>query len=172
MPFLSQINFGEIRHDEEFHLLALHGDDRHAFQPVRFPVATTLGLEPALQDGLDHRSHRKGRQRPAHVLAGIAVLQAADQYRIQRRSGNHSKFSGFRDRPRQPPVGDRNAHAALDDARLSGFPIFRTPRRSLAGGRLRFGVGGVRHAANFIWRVNICNPTHAAHVARFHAKLV
>ncbi len=57
-------------------------------------------------------------QGPAHVAAGVAHLQAPRQHFIECRAADHAKLAERRDSARQAPVGDPDAHAALDDHRM------------------------------------------------------
>ena len=55
------------------------------------------------------------RQRPTNRPAWIAQLQPPRENRLDARSRHDAQLSETRHGPRELPVGDRDAHAALDN---------------------------------------------------------
>jgi hypothetical protein len=52
------------------------------------------------------------------VAAGIAILQATRKNCVKCRAGNNPKLPGKGNGPRQPPIRNARAHAALDKYRM------------------------------------------------------
>lgn len=70
-----------------------------------------MGVDHAL----GHAGDGKGAERAAHVAIGVPVRQPTRKDHGQQGAGNDAQFAHTRNSPRKPPVGDGDAHAALDD---------------------------------------------------------
>ncbi len=79
--------------------------------------------------------------RAAEVPARIPVLEPAHEEGIDGGAGHHAKLAADRDRPRQAPAWNPDAHPALDDRGK------REGRHNAAGGGgLETWPGGVRNS--------------------------
>ena len=67
----------------------------------------------------------------SHVPAGVAHLQAPRQHLIERRAADDAELTFHRDRPREPPVRNSDAHATLNNQRSASHKEERT--RTVAG---------------------------------------
>jgi hypothetical protein len=63
-------------------------------------------------------------ERESHVPARVAILEAADEDLIESCAGNNTQLAQSRHSPREFPIGDSRAHAALDDRRMRGHTFF------------------------------------------------
>ncbi len=79
---------------------------------IRLP---SVRQEEPLDDGFGHAGNREPRQRAAKMAPDIAVLQPADEGRVERGAGNDTQLAMKGDGPGQLPPGDADPHAALND---------------------------------------------------------
>ncbi len=56
------------------------------------------------------------RERATDVPAHVAVLESANHHGVQHRSGHDTELSGTRHSVCKPPIGNGDAHAALNDS--------------------------------------------------------
>ena len=87
----------------------------HRQQGVLRVSALALGAEEALERGGRDARDREVLHRAADVAARVAVLQAPDEDRVDHRSRDDPELAEAGNGARQPPVGHRDAHPALND---------------------------------------------------------
>jgi len=99
---------------EECATRALTGDRHRVVTAAPRPaVGEKVPIKDALGDGL----LRKGREPAAEVSVGVAILKPAREHDSERGPRHDAELPGTGDRRREPPTGDRDAHAALDQER-------------------------------------------------------
>jgi hypothetical protein len=92
-------------------------------QLVRLVGAATTGAEVAPQHVVGDAGDRERRHRGAQAPVGVAVLEAARQRRLAADARDDAEVTAPRDRARELPARDADAHAALDDHRPRGRRI-------------------------------------------------
>jgi hypothetical protein len=120
VPFLGQVNLDEAGEHGDAAAQGIGGLTVHRQELVRLPLGTSLGAEVSAQDiGADVR-HREPFDRPAHVAADVAVLEAPDHDRVDHRAGDDPELSLQRDGSGEDPVRNPGPHATLDNDRAHG----------------------------------------------------
>ncbi|GAA1784676.1 hypothetical protein GCM10009682_03540 [Luedemannella flava] len=66
---------------------------------------------------MDHGRNREAGQRPPHVPAFVATLQAAGEQDVESDPGHHPELSGESYGPGQLPTRDADSHPALKSSR-------------------------------------------------------
>ena len=115
----SQIHLDEVGHDAQLVQLA-----RDVFLQLRNrdiwrSFSLSAGDKVLLPDSLRHCREGKGIQSATHMTAGITILQAPRQNRVQRRSRDQSKLAETRDSLCQPPIRYACTHSTLDNDRVA-----------------------------------------------------
>ena len=87
---------------------------------VGFAVGLAARDVVPLQGASGHVSKWKLLQSPADMPANVAVLETSDEEHLECNAGHDPELSQHRNRSRQVPVRDCDAHPTLDDLRECG----------------------------------------------------
>src|SRR5690606_20576073 len=119
VSFLGEEDLDEAGGDVEFHGLAAGSGSGQGGRVVgsagEFAALHKVLGKEAFGDGRD----RKGGEGAADGSVGVAGLEAPGEDRGNQGAGDNAELSGQGDRPGQFPVGNGDAHAALDDDGMS-----------------------------------------------------
>ena len=153
MALLREPHLGEVADDGEL-LAGPRGAERQLGDGL---VGRVLCRPPVDEVRVEHPLRHGGagevREGAAVVAAGVAVLQAAGEHGIHRRARDDAEVPGARDLAGQPPAGDGDAHAALDDrgAGAVGTAAVRVRRGRGRRGGEGLGQDGT-HGSTFVVR--------------------
>ncbi|MFD1731488.1 hypothetical protein ACFSC4_11135 [Deinococcus malanensis] len=120
MAFTGQPDFDEGTQDGQPPGGVLTGQGRQGHAFVGLARGAAAFQEIVLNGLLGALLIREVSQGPAGVPFGVTVLQSAHDQVVDAGAGHHAQLPDTGHRLGQPPVGNGDAHAALDDARQRG----------------------------------------------------
>ena len=115
MTLLREGNLGEVGQDREFGKGRAGVERRHGGELERGVRGFAAGNIILFPNPLHHRRERKAGRGAGEVAVRIAELQLAGEDAGQRRARDDAQLPGLGHGAGQPPAGDGDAHAALDD---------------------------------------------------------
>jgi hypothetical protein len=115
VAFAGEKDFNKVGCDAELGQLARFVDGVRRRGAVGRCGRFAAGNEVRAQDALGHLRKRKGREAAAHMAAGVAILEAADEDLVECGAGNDAELAEGGDGLSETPAGYASAHTALND---------------------------------------------------------
>ena len=126
MIFPRQKDLDEVRGHQKIAMVVGHIHPAHGRRSETFAYGRSAGHIIPFDQRCGDVLSRKMTQRPEHVTARVALLQAPGQDNVQARPRNHTEMTHARNRCRQAPIGNTNTHPTLDESRkrsrINGHP--------------------------------------------------
>jgi hypothetical protein len=115
VPLAGKVDLDEVAHDAKFDNLTEFAPLVHGSNRIGGAGRPAAGDEVLTPDAASHLGKGEGVESAAHVAAGVAIGEAADKELVKCGSGDHTELTELRYGLRETPVGDADAHSALND---------------------------------------------------------